>query len=1267
MARYRHIYREGEGVNAQRDLHVNGRAIPRPPQDIAGSRFHAHPEGYTGFAADGDWYQNGVKVPAGLSEHLGNDLHDLNTLKWAEGDIGAFAGADWSQSDAGLLVEMNGTSATAFRRVGNRWAFRGDFFVRLQVAACDIAPPAVDDVESVVYFGVSRLTDPTVLVQAQRQRTSEFDGFCVRVDDESFLESVAAAGVEDFEFRLRRRDGTLTLEVVYGDTALTLWSDDWPGIAVLHFGASGRPSVGDANWSATFVRLIHDWGWHDYSTRASWAAESGGGVLYETFWGDEVDPALWSTAQSGGASVACVPGVMSSAGPGLRLKTTGLFPVGGGGEARASLRALSGDFSLRVDFDFDEAGVDPNTGDSGDVDEIVQVRLRAGASWPSVDVSVCHDGEGAYYLRVLSRSSDADATPTTEEHVDLVTTGGRRQMRALIERCGRTLRVQVVEGDSILMDMESGTLLYAPVVISLAAVTATSRSAWEAFVSLVRVDSATSRDLSAWPTRFYAAGTAGDYETQNMQVGNVSIVGLDSRIPVWQAVGQGTVPGAGAELFGGQALPQGDVGAAWLDAREGVLWVPVANEDDTALSAFVAFDLRLDRVWLHRTSGLRRFGNVAEARVRHRQFAMGWAEDEAHVDFYAGPRKTIGGPLATWRYLDGNGQTVVVWVTAESGGVQVKRDEGEGAWTSLHLLYGFNNIAAVHVVDAALTPESEGVPPRIVASAVVSDDDGGPDEMVVCVYRDLDGLLDDAQEYLGTHGGGMGETLVTYPGPTGADAIYTGTGSAYTWASTQVAKLHCDADNVLGGALSVLVPPSELVSDGNRLPLIAVCHGGGFTLLQDTPTPADAPTISRLTPTGAGEDGVVTLAAQPVGIALTGDADIGSTPQEGWVVVQEEAREAGETPRVEVVSLALGRLVETLAPADVGLPEEAAPSGGGVAVIMGPPGLGGGVRLVWGYLEDEGLVEWDLWSVSRASWSGPHYGGTKIEVNGVGLDLLTRLYVGAVACKRWRRTLEDDGTVTVSGVTPSVGWIINDPPGPVVADALVEASTTWAYPVTLRTNNGDTLTLPDGFTYTSDLETEQTLRRTLARLPSAWLDTDPKADTMQRHLLLAAARLFTRLRADALLPTLAGIAISTSTGSALDLWGSHLRCPRAYPQMPDTAFRVLLKAVLAFGYSGPTPTRMLDILEPILGVRPTFTEAYRQITFTAALGGVSAALANHDFFGNVVALDDEEKLGRAFLDRDFWYGPDARVVGANRALFKYRPAGVRATLRIIVE
>jgi hypothetical protein len=325
------------------------------------------------------------------------------------------------------------------------------------------------------------------------------------------------------------------------------------------------------------------------------------------------------------------------------------------------------------------------------------------------------------------------------------------------------------------------------------------------------------------------------------------------------------------------------------------------------------------------------------------------------------------------------------------------------------------------------------------------------------------------------------------------------------------------------------------------------------------------------------------------------------------------------------------------------------------------------VRLVWGYGVDQGLVEWDLWSVSRALWSGPHYGGTKITVNGVGLDLLTRVYVGDAACKRWTRTAEDDGTVTVTGVAPSVGWLINDPAGPVVADALVEASTTWAYPVTLRTNNGDTLTMPDGFTYVSDLETEQTLRRMLARLPPSWIDTDPKADTMQRHLLLAASRLMTRFRADALAPTLAGIAISTSTGGALDLWGAHLRCPRAYPQMPDTAFRTLLKAVLAFGYSGPTPTRMCDILEPILGVRPTFTEAYRQITFTAALDGVSAVLANHDFFGDEIAVDDEEKLGRAFLDRDFWYGPDARVVGANRALFKYRPAGVRATLRIIAE
>ena len=1262
MDRSRYIFRAGDGVNDQRDLQLNGRATPHPPQDLAGGAFLAHPEGYTGFAADGYWYQDGVKVGPELGDDFSDAAHPLNTRKWK-----VTAGNIWSQSADGLLVIFSGEDDQSFLIEGNRWHLKGDFLLRLKVTDCTIPTPDEGDVNA-MWLGVSRLSDPSVWARVQRYRSTGADGFAAKLHNSALsFGAIAAAGAQDFELRLRRSEGVLNFEVVIdGEAGQILYSVEWGGIVVVEIGASHASNADDEGWGFRLDELVHQFGWHDYSNRASWAREAEGGLLYEDFWGDELDPTLWTETVVGSGNITVVPGVWSSEGEGLVLRTEGVLPSGGG-TAKVSLPAVSGDFDLVVDFHFDDAAL--TVADAPEVfDRVLEIQLRANAAWPSLYLAVTNNSAGTLALGLYSRPDDASDL-VGEAAVALPRLGGVRTMRAHLERRGLVLAVKVTEGDVVLMDEESSSLAFVPLAPSF--YVATTNTTFETYITRLRIDTPCAVNLTAWPTRFYAATMGGDHEGDGIQAADVSIIDLATRAPVWRAFGHGATPGGLLSLVGAQGLVQGAAGEPWFDPATGVLWAPVTNADDTDLSCYVAFDLRLDRIWQFNADGLRRFGSAVEAPVGRRQFGLGWATNDAHDGLLAGPRKTIGGPLKTWRYTDEVGREVVAWVSSTSGAIELKRHEADDSWTFLHLLYANVPLGTTStVLDAWLIPPADSRPARLVASGLVAQGGGDP-EMVVCVYRDLGVLLDDAQERIANPepapGGGFQSVLVVYLGAAGADAVYSGTGPTYEWdEALPTVKLNCHASDTWGGDLWVVVPASETAAGATGLPLIGVTHFGGFTLLQDATLPADAPVLSRETESGPGI-GVATLLRQPVAITLTADADIASDPRTGWAVVQELDDAGDDEARVEVLSLPLGRIIHSLAPGDVGLPEDAAGSGGGVAVIMNPPDVARGVRLVWGYLAVRGLVEWDLWSVSAASWSGPHYGGTKLQVNGWGLDLLTRMYVEGEPCLRWRRAQQDDGTVTVSGVTPSVGWLINEPPGPIVSDALVEAGTEWTRQVELRTNDGDVLILPDGFIYVSDLETEQTLRRTLARLPDAWLNTDPKANTLQRHIFLAAARLFTRFRSDALIPITASACISTATSRGLDLWGTHLRAPRPYTGMPDADYRAFLVAVLAFTHAGPTPTRILDIIEPILGVRPTMQEGYRSYTLFAELPAVGLTMDNHDFVGDELPADDEEKLGRGFLDRDFVFGDDGRITGANRALMKYRPAGVIAALRIRVE
>jgi hypothetical protein len=540
--------------------------------------------------------------------------------------------------------------------------------------------------------------------------------------------------------------------------------------------------------------------------------------------------------------------------------------------------------------------------------------------------------------------------------------------------------------------------------------------------------------------------------------------------------------------------------------------------------------------------------------------------------------------------------------------------------------------------------------------------------------------------------------LVLAPANRHAHASYGGADPDARWASREAAgrsgpaphaRLNGDAAD--GGAplLDVIVPPAHALPDGDGLPLIATVRPLAVTLIQDSEVPADAPVASWGTP-DAPEPVAHALVRAPTSAALSPRADIET--RAGYLAVGERLSEG--FGYLTTISLAQGNVRQRLTPA--GIDPSMASTGSAVSglVSLGAPpdtlagwriaagfsrfiqtrpgsgiGIGGGVVIV---LKPTLVLEYDVYAVNAPDGetyppSGPHIGGDRVGLVGYDWTGEERVYTRRAGrdVEAFRVAIEDvtpgappEAPKLLSAVVRALGWH-EHANTPVMGDDELAATAEWPADVIVVMRDGAVVELPGGWVYQSAPCIEFAARRILARLPRARFDADPKHDRWQRHLAIAIARLICRLQGDVLTPAVADTYRATATGEALDEWGRSYALVRPYVTMPDGDCRdFFAEAVLA----QPTPQRCRRILEAILGGVVTIVEGYREFTaYWEPPVNPEATEVRSNFWG---AIGEAEPLQTAFYNRDFYGGVDARVVVAREALELFRPAGVRANIRI---
>ena len=179
--------RVGDAPGDERDTQFNGRAIPSEESRGDHAAFHDPVEsGWTGFAADGRYYQEGKIIRAGASGRFGDNDGDfgLNQNQWQEEHVGCprvFV-------DGAIEVEPEGGVGQYYHlygrdRTSRRWQLRGDFRVELFVPDMFLTPGSGDGdgQDNAVMLQLSRVSDAAVSYAGKYFRTPVREGFAAEI------------------------------------------------------------------------------------------------------------------------------------------------------------------------------------------------------------------------------------------------------------------------------------------------------------------------------------------------------------------------------------------------------------------------------------------------------------------------------------------------------------------------------------------------------------------------------------------------------------------------------------------------------------------------------------------------------------------------------------------------------------------------------------------------------------------------------------------------------------------------------------------------------------------------------------------------------------------------------------------------------------------------------------------------------------------------------------------------------------------------------
>lgn len=1264
MARYLHHVRQGETNEQRRDLQVNGMARAIGPWQGVHAAFVAPvladepgaTDAYTGFAADGQWYEHGRRAPATLGEALGNATCDFNTRKWQLTQ----STMQWSQTGAAFVLESK-TGGVRVLDVRSRCELRGDFHIRLMVPATHMgqgigAGAGEDDA---LWFGVRQVTEgATFYAKHTRNKTGvNDDGFAAEVSTLGHMINYQAVPVADggaFVLIAKRTAGILRLSFSAGADPFELWAGACPGRVTVGWGArSVDPTSPD--WTASVSEFVHVSGWHDYTNRASWANERPVGMLFDEFVGDELDTRLWTVDAPGSGSAT--PGVED--GKKLRLK------VQNGGRAAVKLATITGDFTLRC--------AATNTmlaqGDPGVTNTLFAVdiiTLDSVGNEPVMAVQVeseLQDGgvgqPDILTARAVLKYYDGSATMTLASGE--LAEAAAPAVAVTVERRGRLFLVAVDDLHSgarlLTYTTDDDVMPTAPLHAALRASSPGSSVSFETVVPSVRVTSPHALRLDAWPGDYFGGGALAAHSEVSRYagkdaypaLGQLTLIGVaEERAPFWRIVGcQNNETGQGL-----QALPGGAVGDVWADPEAGRLVIPVARDgaDPEAEGGFVFVDLAQDRIYLRRGGDGFEFGGP----VGWRHFGLGYSATTGMSGPDAPPvGQAIGyAEVAAGGTVDG---PLVVWTTRE----QIRIYEPE-AGSGTNILRNADEEAdgATFIYRTVAVPPpspSAGKTASLVALVRRRGD------LAVAIYRNALAHLDDGDE--------------PTPGAW-ADAIYTGDDPDPLNVGFVAGKLVGDAAMPEGETPDVhAVRPAAAGAAG--LVLFAVARKAGASVTQDAATPADAPfnewlalgvsqSISDGPPPPPQQiDTSTRVYGYGVAVRLTPDACSIVGSRAGFVVVGTGSLISagffsfylGGFDMIPLTTMKVRTRVTTSQIGAEFVGKDPRATTQGLTLLYPPPGLVGGVRVCFGLSTAAlGIVEYDALAVTGGPWRGPHIGGTRLAIQGWGLDEVVEVLVGGVGCFRLALDVRPEMPVLYA-VNRALGFIEHPETGPIMSDDELADTAEWPKDVLLRWRDGSEMVLESAFVYESRLAIEHHLARLMSRLPPA-LDNDPKADWPQRHIFVAAAFLLWRMAERFFAPLEADTYAETGTGDGLRHLAGSYGASAPYEGMSDAQVRAWIHARV--GGARVTRKAVLDLLEPILGVRPTMTEGYREFTIHVGnLPNLNVGAGLRNFWGDT---DDADRATGAYFDRDFWGGDDARIVAARRVLNVLRAAGVRANL-----
>lgn len=754
MNRGRHHYRLGNGEGQQRDLQVNGTARAHGPYAGAHATFADPGASYQGFAADGHWREVGEIVEASLTNLFGTTRDgELNTLKWTAPTSPRATLPDMKETHFELPYLAAGGAGTDTYQ--GAFELRGDFHIEMTVSTTSqpAGTGAAAGQDCAVWLGVRQKTTPTNYWRAKKTRTNAAEGFAGEVSGVGAQEGFhAAPDIDSFKLVITRVAGTLELRAWYPEHEdVLLWTGAVAGILEVDFTVQ---FIAGGNWTVNLERFDHYAGWHDYSNRASWHRERDGGMLYDAFVGDEVDPTIWTVTET---DATATPG------DGLRFECNGV------GDVEVESLTITGDFTATVPIRWSRPADHAPTGEAEEVAVGVEVR-SASTGYPRLcaEIVLHHtedpETEETVRGRLVYRESAMAEDEILATFNDFPV--GAEEQRGSITFTRRGLDFTVwLDDDSAGVrrwEHTNSDLPSYPVSIVLRCAAAVGSTVIDATVDYVQVSSPHALTEDAWPTDWYAAGTlalATEIEpTPGTLINEATIILSEGRRPAWRIVGAGT--GEPDESFD-QALPGGTIADVWPEPAEGTVWIPVQTPATGSDEGFFEIDFKRDRIRKHRVANIANFqGKIGQ---RH----LGHAYDTGAA---ASPGMPTGVPLLYRFTASSSADATILTVAATTTQIVISR---AGARV---IVWGDDNPQVTRAIMLAPTTAQASlvvfglydgadllsVYPTLRTLVLAGDDETFPGELATTNYDN------------GDFGGGVGDGSGDIAALQGADGIVIG-------------------------------------------------------------------------------------------------------------------------------------------------------------------------------------------------------------------------------------------------------------------------------------------------------------------------------------------------------------------------------------------------------------------------------------------------------------------------------------------------------------